>query len=221
MSCDYSNALQAHSSDPNNPRIDAHIKFLEEYFGKHNLTATEEEKPFLEIKDADAEFICRVGENPILSVKAPIDEPKPKVKVGDIVKVSQDMDWGSETFKDAKTCFCNTPSEIVEIKNDYATIKAIVNGVFAVIPLKELIPYTEEQEQVDGRQEVVDMTLKTWLNSTPDWLAYRMELAKEISSKLIVALSDGGLSSDYCQSVIDETVTIVNGIVERLKGGHK
>lgn len=58
-------------------------------------------------------------------------------------------------------------------------------------------------------------------NSEVDWLAYRMELAKEITPKVISAVSDNGISSDFCESAINKVATIVDGIVERLKGGVK
>lgn len=51
IATDYSKALQAYSFDPNNARIDAHIKFLEEYFGTHNLTAEKEVKPKFKVGD--------------------------------------------------------------------------------------------------------------------------------------------------------------------------
>lgn len=79
----------------------------------------------------------------------------------------------------------------------------------------------EDAEELVKCLDELNNSINKFKDSQVDWLAYRMELAKEISSKLIVALSDGGLSSDYCQSVIDETATIVDGIVERLKGGVK
>lgn len=79
----------------------------------------------------------------------------------------------------------------------------------------------EDAEELAKCLDELNNSINKFKGSQVDWLAYRMELAKEISSKLIVALSDGGLSSDYCQSVIDETATIVDGIVERLKGGEK
>jgi hypothetical protein len=190
---DYADAKAAHGLDPTNVRIDMHIIYLERYFGKHNLTATEEEKP--------------------------------RFKVGDIVKVSQDMDWGSKTFKDAKMCFCNTPSEIVEIKANHATIKAIVNGVSVVIPLKDLIHCTEEQEpplKATAAEGLIQMAKDemgivdndTPKSGTPDWLAYRMELGKEVA----VALIRSGRDTTF---LAESTSLIVNGIVERLKGGVK
>lgn len=42
---DYEQANVALLQDPKNVRIDAHIRFLEELFGRHNLTAKAEEKP--------------------------------------------------------------------------------------------------------------------------------------------------------------------------------
>jgi hypothetical protein len=185
LRCDYATAESAHSLDPTNVRIETHKKFLDMYFGAHNLTVTEEEKP----RFSKGDKVLYVGEkrefaNSIWRIDG-------EVFYNDYYK----CDMVSSLF-DGDTHICN-------------------------VPLSDLAPYTEEREQVDGRQEVVDMTLKTWLNSTPDWLAYRMELAKEVTPKVISALSDGGVSSDFCDNVIDKVATIVNGIVERLKGGEK
>lgn len=188
---DYSIALQAHSLDPNNARIDAHIKFLEECFGKHNISASEEEKPKEENKVR-------------------------KINVGDIVRVKRDTPC--TLYNNMPYAFVDMPFFVTEIEedcdnnlNDTAHLR---NGSTYL----NIHPHWLQKEDVhhkwekDGRQEVVDKTLKTWLNSTPDWLAYRMELAKELA---IAAMSRKGCID------IGELMDDVDGIVERLKGGDK
>lgn len=149
-----------------------------------------------------------------------------KINVGDIVRVKRETP--SSLYNNMPYAFVDMPFFVTEIEvdcdnnlNDTAHLR---NGSTYL----NIHPHWLQKEDIhhkwetkDGRQEVVDMTLKTWLNSTPDWLAYRMELAKEVTPKVISALSDGGVSSNFCMSVIDKVTTIVDGIVERLKGGEK
>lgn len=181
--------------------INSGILMLEDFFGEHNLTATEEQEPKEETKVR-------------------------KINVGDIVRVKRETP--SSLYNNMPYAFVDMPFFVTEIEvdcdnnlNDTAHLR---NGSTYL----NIHPHWLQKEDIhhkwktkDGRQEVVDMTLKTWLNSTPDWLAYRMELAKEVTPKVISALSDGGVSSDFCMSVIDNVTTIVDGIVERLKGGEK
>ncbi len=253
--CDYSNALQAHSSDPNNPRIDAHIKFLEEYFGKHNLTATEEDKPRFKVGDCvkvhisnnsvyrkgdvclvmsvikdnngyhyelDRSRAMLISEEflaPYTEEQEPKEETKVReINVGDIVRVKRETPCN--LYNNMPYAFVDMPFFVTEIEVDCD------NGLNDVAHLRNgstylnIHPHWLQKEDVhhkwekDGRQEVVDMTLKTWLNSTPDWLAYRMELAKEVV-KVVYH------HKNPHKDIIDDTMSIVNGIVERLKGGLK
>lgn len=194
LRCDYTTAESAYSLDPTNVRIEAHKYFLGMYFGKHNLTATEEESKF------------KVGDRVRLSPSAPL---KDRFGFGDL--------------------FVEFPSIIKELDGDKALI-SYFDYELRDVPVEYLIPYTDEQEPKDDdglaakierdAKMASDMT-RSMINDEVNWLAYRMELAKEVTPKVISVLSDGGVSSDFCDNVIYKVATIVDGIVERLIGGER
>ncbi len=315
LRCDYTAAESAHSLDPTNVRIEAHKYFLGMYFGKHNLTATEEPiqdktmnkeellklrkergkqtliigdkvrpisasgKPLYDGKVAtiiekgmsgdevyyglyiegvavEKRSTPLIGKSEIIgntSLLAPFfaedlelvasraeEEEKPRFKVGDIVKVSQDMKWGNGESDKNKEILLNAPSKITEIQGKYALIEGAGESVYGLIPLKYLIPYAEEQEPKNGKsvdslsslqneipsmskedaEELakclaeLDSAINKFKDSQVDWLAYRMELAKEVAAALI------GKGHNIA-FVAESTSLIVDGIVERLKGGEK
>lgn len=167
---------------------------LDYLFGKHNLTASEEE---------------------------------PRFKVGDIVKVSQDMDWGNGGSDENKKILHTLPSEITEIQGENALIESVVGGVCGLIPLKYLIPYVEERKLFGGpmhgeinlADKIINEEGKISVPVSIEyddsiWLAYRMELAKEVATALIA-------KGHNIAFVPESTSLIVDDIVRRLKGGEK
>lgn len=187
LRCDYATAESAHSLDPTNVRIEAHKKFLEMYFGKHNLTATEDEKP--------------------------------RFKVGDkVVYVGCNKDWIGSRFVIDGDIFYNDYFKCLMASSISCDDTHIGN-----VPLSDLTPYTEEQEpplKVTAAESLIQMAKDemgivnddTPKSDTPDWLAYRMELAKEVVKVVYHHKTPH-------KDIIDDTMQIVDGIVERLKGG--
>lgn len=205
LRCDYTTAESAHSLDPTNVRMEAHKKILEMYFGKQNLTMTEEEKP--------------------------------RFKVGDVVI----------TTKDTSMYSMGWIGEIEQIDTNFAAVRLFVKDEITVkVDTNHLAPYTKEQEPKKG--ERVDFSSSSLQNrknltendissvpketaedlsnlmaevnnfiernqdSQVDWLTYRMELAKEVA----VALIRKGHNIAF---VAESASLIVDGIIERLKGG--
>lgn len=186
------------NSSTGNDYCCGYIGALIDFFGKHNLTASKEE---------------------------------PRFKVGDkVVTTANQPLYGA-----------GWPGVIEKIDGIYADVRMFTeNEIVFKADIGHLIPYAKKQEPkedddyehglmavLNGENESrlkASTPLKTgiiYIPDNPDWLAYRMELAKEICPKIISALSDNGVSSVFCQSVIDKVATIVDGIVERLKGGDK
>lgn len=176
----------------------------------------------------------------VIGNRASSEEEKPRFKVGDIVKVSQDMDWGNGESDKNKEILLNAPSFILEIQGENALLEGAGESVYGLIPLKYLIPYTEKQEPKNGKAvdsssslqngisslskedakelakylAAVDDFIKEYKDSQVDWLAYRKELAKEIS----VAYAEKGRFEP--KDIAVNTMLIVDGIVKRLKGGN-
>lgn len=196
---DYAEAVEALKFDPKNVRIEAHKLFLAEYFGKRNLTA----KKGLRF---------RVGDK----AKLTGESYSPKYR-GSIVEITE-----------------LTPTGYL------AYVSVINTAVYAED--SDLEPYTEEQKPEDGERDYrspIEKYMDAAINrkeinltgkivddggkiSVPVsigyddsiWLAYRMELAKGIAVNL-------SRKSNDTTAVISRTMTIVDGIVERLKGGGK
>lgn len=179
-------------------------------FGKHNLTESEEEKPF------------KVGDRVRLSPSAPL---KNRAGFGYL--------------------FVKFPSIIKELEGNKALI-SYFDYELRDVPVEHLIPYTEEKPKNGKRVDFPSSSLQNRKNLTEndissvsketaedlsnlmdevnnfiernripqvDWLAYRMELAKEVVNGLL-------FTGKSPETIVDETTTIVNGIVERLKGGE-
>lgn len=176
----------------------------ENIFGTHNLTATEEKKP--------------------------------RFKVGDKVVTTENGPLHGAGWSGV----------IDKIDGIWAVIRMFTEDeVVFFADIDHLVPYTEEQEQEDGEnaaymeemlagvrkgcvshiQTLKDLEKKlksqsmdndTPKSSPPDWLDYRMELAKEVVKE---AMRFEGISNS--ERVAYHTIAIVDGIVERLKGGEK
>lgn len=130
-------------------------------------------------------------------------EEKPRSKVGD------------------RIVFCGRTAKITEVYPDNPDRVFVVfddNGLGGVFGVEYIEPYTEQEPKSEPKHGEIVIPVKAEYDESI-WLPYRMELAKEISPKVIAALSEGGVSSDFCDNVIDKVTTIVDGIVERLKGG--
>lgn len=227
----------------------------ENIFGKHNLTASEEEKPRFKVGDCvkvhiSNNSVYRKGDiclvmsvikdnngyhyeldrsramlisEEFLAPYTEEQEPRErnnvrKINVGDIVRVKRETP--SSLYNNTPYAFVDMPFFVTEIEEDCD------NGLNDVAHLRNgstclnIHPHWLQKEDIhhkwetkDGRQEVVDMTLKTWLNSTPDWLAYRMELAKVIA----VAYAEKGRFEP--KDIAVNTMWVVDGIVKRMKGG--
>lgn len=162
---------------------------LDYLFGKHNLTASEEEKP--------------------------------RFKVGDCVKV---FISNNSVYRKGDVCLVMS---VIKDNNGYHY--ELDRSRAMLISEEFLAPYTEEQKLKDGtlgdiannnanwsgdEREVIPKNYPDLGGLLVDWLAYRMELAKEVVNGLL-------FTDKSPETIVDETTTIVNGIVERLKGGEK
>lgn len=190
----------------NSLAFESECAVLDYIFGKHNLTATEEEKPRFDL--GSKAIVCN-GFN------------RDNIKDGDIVTL-----FGYDSA--------------------LGGYNAVLNPIIGTnIPNKHLAPYTEEQEPKNGKP--VDFSSSSLQNeisslskedaeelakclaevnnfiernqaSQVDWLAYRMELAKDTLRDVTSCSTPQEMKAN---ELADYVMTTVDGIVERLKGGVK
>lgn len=265
---DYAQAKKALESDPTNKRIDAHIRLLEKYFGKHNVDSSrtvpaKDKKPTA--KEALEEYARMNSER--------LD--KQSVTLGDVVKVLIGDFAGEQgiirdtIFPNNEFCApfyeiempCGKPNESTTTMyvglypTDFEVIgHAEAHGFPPEVDnlrVRDFISPTpnsasEQKPNDDGNAAYMEKMLanarKSCISdiqvlkdlekkiksqsmnnvapmpSTPDWLAYRMGLAKEI---LYAVTSCSTPEEMKANELADYVMTTVDGIVERLKGGSK
>lgn len=182
ISVDYLDALWAHSFDPDNVRIDAHLKFLEKYFGKYNLSVTHLTRP--SFKEG------------FMAIFPGMDKPLPVHAIEDGMATSW---WDDGTIRcTARVEHLKPYAEGQESKPELTPREVNLTNKIINEDGKISVPVSIEY---DVSVECDDSI----------WLPYRMELAKEVV-KVVYH------HKNPHKDIIDETMLIVDGIVERLKG---
>ena len=208
LRCDYTTAESAHSLDPTNVRIEVHKKFLDMYFGAHNLTASEEETP----RETDIDGKFHLGDKVVTTACCPLYG---KGWIGTVVQCHDsdvDVAFGLKVIPHVALCDLEHYTE-QEPKNgesvDFAS-SSLQNEISSLSK--------EDAEELAKCLAELDSAINKFKDSQVDWLAYRMELAKDILRYII---SCSTLQEMKANELADYVMTTVDGIVERLKGGNK
>lgn len=220
---DYAKAVEALKFDPKNVWIEMHILFLAEYFGKHNLTATEDEKP----KMVNKEKMRQKLELQEYAAKNRKRLEVQEVKLGDVVKILRGVFAGEHgTVKEVQAFGGYDPDDLFfsvalghEVPEKYrmhpnSLAKNVIGGLsntdFEVIGSKVNEPKSDVQQAEMEKAMQESLNIMESAERAEYWQRYRMELAKEIAQATIQATQSFNL---------DLVMSTVDGIVERLKGG--
>lgn len=211
---------------------------LADAFGKHNLTATEEpikdktmnKEELLKSRKERGKQTLNIGDK----VRAISASGKPLYD-GKVATIIEKGMLGNEVYYGLYI-------ESVTVENRSAPL---IGKSEIICNTSRLAPYfaedlelvarrdivsTEEQEPKNDNSNLskedaeelakclaaVDDFIKESKMQQVDWLAYRMELAKEVVKE---AMCFVGISNS--EQIADHTMAIVDGIVERLKGGSQ
>lgn len=209
---DYAKALEARVLDPRNDRIGAHIIFLEKYFGKHNLAAEKEELPKCkQLTNGDKVIILSEPFKGIFGEVSDFFFDEGELFVQVVTKIGEKLieprnlelisSNGQNCEKSVENGDCGKEEGVIsnlmtEISRLTERVNAMDRRSLCETPLAGLSVATDIQEP----------------RFVPNWLMYRMELAKDVTIAMIRSI--GRVEGD-------EVFEIVDGIVERLKGGQK
>lgn len=199
---------------------------LDYLFGKHNLTASEDNKP----KMMSKEKLRLKFELADYSAKNHKKLEAQEVKLGDVVMVLVGKFAGEKGVvkgimipdNDFNAPYYEVDMEC-EVPDKYKCRKALIspNNVIGGLTKSDFevignrAPSEEKPKTMHIRTKHGTVAVPTKIEYGDSfWLAYRMELAKEVVNGLL-------FTDKSPETIADETTTIVNGIVERLKGEDK
>ncbi len=179
---------------------------LEYIFGKHNLTATEEEKP--RETYIDGKFHC--GDKVVTTACCPLYG---KGWIGTVVQCHEsdvDVAFGLRVVPHVALCDLAPYTEEQESKNGERvdSSSSLQNDISSLSK--------EDAEELAKCLAAVDDFVKEYKDSQVDWLAYRMGLAKDTLRYITSCSTPQEMKAN---ELADYVMTTVDDIVERLKGG--